>query len=126
MNRKLLTALRLLVPAAALCILLRQPMTDRVFGGTPQELPVPVYGKSGDADGSGFLDLEDVAEIRRMAASGETFTDARLRGADLDGDGRITADDAGILLKYLAEPEKPNIAPDLYYRIKRNGEETAE
>ena len=126
MNRKLLTALRLLVPAAALCVLLRQPMTDRVFGGTPRQLPVPVYERVGDADGNGFIELDDVTAIRKLAASGETVTGSRLRVSDIDGDGKITADDAGILLKYLAETTRPEVSPDQYYKMKMNGEENAQ
>ena len=123
MNRKLLMTLRLLVPVAALCVLLRRPITDKVFGGTPRQLPVPVYEKAGDADGNGFLELADVRAIRELAASGEVVTGARLRVSDLDGDGKITADDAGILLKYLAEPETPELPPDQYYRMLQSGEE---
>lgn len=59
----------------------------------------------GDANGDGFVDINDVTAIQRHAAEYIVLTGERFRAADIDGDGVLTISDATILQRFLAEYE---------------------
>ena len=120
MKHEISILIRAAVPVCALFLLMQLPVTDKFIGGNPVTDPVPVYSRIGDADGSGFVDLADVDEIRTLAA-GETQPEGdRLRVSDLDADGTVTEQDAGILLLFLSDANAPDVTPDVYYRIRMN------
>lgn len=108
--------LRVLVPAGALVGIMKLPLSDSFFGGNPPTMPA-VYDMIGDADGSGTLGLGDVQAIRQVYLENAPYDDGFLKVADLNGDGKITAEDAGILLRFLADENAPDVTPDVYYRI---------
>lgn len=114
--------IRLAAGIAALGFLSVMPMTDRLIGGNELILPQRVYGQSGDADGSGVIDLQDVQVIRDIYSGRLTPDDNARKAADINSDGQITSDDAGILLLYLSDPAAVDMQPDAYYQIKKNGE----
>ena len=120
MKHEISILIRAAVPVCALFLLMQLPVTDKFIGGNSLTDPIPVYSKVGDADGSGFIDLADADEIRRLAAAKAQPEGERLRVTDLDGDGTVTEQDAGILLLFLSDPNAPDVTPDVYYRIRLN------
>lgn len=120
MKHEISILIRAAVPFCALFLLTQLPVTDKFIGGTPITEPVPVYSKIGDADGSGFLDLADADTIRTLAAAETPPEGDLLRVCDLDGDGAVTEQDAGILLLFLSDADAPDVAPDVYYHIRLN------
>ncbi len=58
---------------------------------------------SGDANGSGKVDVNDVTEIQRFLADMTTLTDTRRFAADVTRDGKITVADVTAVQAYLAE-----------------------
>ncbi len=110
------TFLRLVAGAAALGFLCVMPLTDRFFGGNVVRIASGTPGSAGDADGNGTVDMLDVQVIRDIY-NGLTNPDDNTRNAaDINHDGQINSDDAGILLRYLAEPDAPSVSPDVYYQ----------
>ena len=61
--------------------------------------------KTGDADGDGVVNINDVTAIQRHVAEFEALEDLQAKAADVNGDGSITIEDATILQQYLAEYE---------------------
>lgn len=120
MKHEISILIRAAVPVCALFLLMQLPVTDKFIGGNPVTDPVPVYSRIGDADGSGFVDLADVDEIRALAAGEAQPEGDRLRVSDLDADGTVTEQDAGILLLFLSDANAPDVTPDVYYRIRMN------
>ena len=118
MKEALSVLFRLALPIAALVLLMMLPITDSFFGGHAVQQGTPVYGIIGDADGNGFVDLADADLIRAIARGGQSYDGSLIAVADLNGDGNITADDAGILLLYLSDADHGAVTPDVYYRIK--------
>ena len=59
--------------------------------------------KLGDANGDGYVNVNDVTAIQRHAAELEPLTGICFHAADIDGDGDVSVDDATELQRYLAE-----------------------
>ena len=60
-------------------------------------------GKLGDANGDGYVNVNDVTAIQRHAAELEPLEGICFHAADIDGDGDVSVDDATELQRYLAE-----------------------
>ncbi len=59
--------------------------------------------KLGDANGDGYVNVNDVTAIQRHAAELEPLEGICFHAADVDGDGDVSVDDATELQRYLAE-----------------------
>lgn len=57
----------------------------------------------GDANGDGYVNVNDVTAIQRHAAELEPLEGICFHAADIDGDGDVSVDDATELQRYLAE-----------------------
>ena len=60
-------------------------------------------GKLGDANGDGYVNVNDVTAIQRHAAELEPLEGICFHAADIDGDGDVSVDDATELQRFLAE-----------------------
>ncbi|MCQ2416578.1 MAG: dockerin type I repeat-containing protein [Oscillospiraceae bacterium] len=119
MKKRTITGIRLAAGAVVLGILMALPLKDQFFGGNDLTLPVSVYGKAGDTDGNGILDMQDVKIIREISSGLMPGTEQIRQAADLNGDGQITSDDAGILMLYLSDENAKKMTPDVYYQYKK-------
>ena len=59
--------------------------------------------KLGDANGDGYVNVNDVTAIQRHAAELEPLEGICFHAADVDGDGDVSVDDATELQRFLAE-----------------------
>ena len=59
--------------------------------------------KLGDANGDGYVNVNDVTAIQRHAAELEPLEGICFHAADIDGDGDVSVDDATELQRFLAE-----------------------
>ncbi len=57
--------------------------------------------ESGDADGSGKIDILDVITINKAILGKEKLSDKQLKAVDFNGDGKPDAGDSLILMKYI-------------------------
>ena len=57
----------------------------------------------GDANGDGYVNVNDVTEIQRHAAELELLEGINFHAADINGDGNVSVDDATELQRFLAE-----------------------
>lgn len=115
------TVIRLAAGLAALGFLSVMPMTDRLIGGNEVKPVQQTAGEIGDPDCSGMIDLQDVQAIRDFCSGVKVPDDDARRAADINGDGQITSDDAGILLLYLSDPAAEDMQPDAFYQMKKSG-----
>ena len=60
-------------------------------------------GKLGDANGDGYVNVNDVTAIQRHAAELEPLEGINFHAADINGDGNVSVDDATELQRFLAE-----------------------
>ena len=116
-----MTVIRLAAGIAALGFLSVMPMTDRLIGGNEIKPQQQAAGGIGDPDGSGLIDLQDVQAIRDYCSGTKVPDDNARTAADINGDGQITSDDAGILLLYLSDPASETMQPDAFYQMKKSG-----
>ena len=59
--------------------------------------------KLGDANGDGYVNVNDVTAIQRHAAELELLEGINFHAADINGDGNVSVDDATELQRFLAE-----------------------
>lgn len=59
--------------------------------------------KLGDANGDGYVNVNDVTAIQRHAAELEPLEGINFHAADINGDGNVSVDDATELQRFLAE-----------------------
>ena len=59
--------------------------------------------KLGDANGDGYVNVNDVTVIQRHAAELELLEGINFHAADINGDGNVSVDDATELQRFLAE-----------------------
>ena len=57
----------------------------------------------GDANGDGYVNVNDVTAIQRHAAELELLEGINFHAADINGDGNVSVDDATELQRFLAE-----------------------
>ena len=65
------------------------------------EVEAPESLQTGDADGSGNIDILDVITINKTILGKEKLSDAQIAVADINGNGTPDFDDSLVLLKYI-------------------------
>ena len=63
--------------------------------------PVPAVTATGDADGSGELDILDIITVNKAILGKENIAEDRISCVDFNGNGVPDADDALTMLKML-------------------------
>lgn len=60
--------------------------------------PIYLEGSSGDVNGDGSININDVLAISNVLNGTTTPTPAVLAGADVNGDGKVSLDDIGVVI----------------------------